>query len=53
MTLVMLAFQVRELSEEESKFPVYKKYLIERFKQREKKKEEKLSRENWPVRRLR
>jgi len=50
---VQIEREVRELSEEESKFPVYKKYLIDRFKQREKKKEEKLSRENWPVRRLR
>jgi len=50
---VRLEREVRETNEEESKFPVYKKYLIERLKQREKREEEKLSRENWPVRRLR
>lgn len=41
------------MTEEESKFPVYKKYLMEKLKEREKRKEEQLSRENWPVRRLR
>jgi len=50
---VRLEREVREMNEEESKFPAYKKYLIERLKQREERKEEKLSRENWPVRRLR
>jgi len=50
---VKIEREVRELSEEESKFPVYKKYLMDKLKEREKKKEEQLSRENWPVRRLR
>lgn len=45
--------EVREMKEEESNFPVYKKYLMEKLKEREKRKEEQLSRENWPVRRLR
>lgn len=50
---VQIEREVREMTEEESKFPVYKKYLMEKLKEREKRKEEQLSRENWPVRRLR
>ena len=47
--------QVRDQNEEESKFPVYKRYLMEKLKERERRKEEQLSRtrKNWPVRRLR
>jgi len=50
---VQIEREVRELNAEESKFPVYKRYLMEKLKEREKRKEEQLSRENWPVRRLR
>jgi len=50
---VQLEREVREISEEESHFPVYKKYIVEKLKERERKKAEQLSRENWPVRRLR
>eukprot|EP00092_Neocalanus_flemingeri_P020297 GFUD01021987.1.p1 GENE.GFUD01021987.1~~GFUD01021987.1.p1 ORF type:complete len:530 (+),score=135.32 GFUD01021987.1:57-1646(+) len=50
---VQIEREVRELNEEELQFPVYKKYFVDKLKEREKKKAEKLSRENWPVRRLR
>jgi len=50
---IKLEREVREISEEESQFPVYKKFLVDKLKGMERKKEEKLSRENWPVRRLR
>ena len=45
--------QVREMLEEEASFPVYKRYLVDKLKERQRRREEKLSRENWPVRRLR
>jgi len=50
---VQLEREVRNISEEEANFPVYKKYLIEKLKERQKRREEQLSREIWPVRRLR
>jgi len=52
---VQIEREVRDQNEEESKFPVYKRYLMEKLKERERRKEEQLSRtrKNWPVRRLR
>ena len=44
---------MREISEEENQFSVYKKFLVDKLKGMERKKEEKLSRENRTVRRLR
>jgi len=52
---VILEREVKEISLEESKFPIYKKYIMEKLKEKQRRREEKeaLSRQNWPVRRLR
>ena len=50
---VQLEKDVRESSLDEAHFPVYKRFLIEKYRERQRRKEEKLSRANWPVRRLR
>lgn len=50
---VVLEREVKKLSDVESKFPSYKRYLMDKVKEREKRREERLSRQNWPVRRLR
>jgi len=50
---VQLEKDVRDSNMEEAKFPVYKKYLLERYREKQKRREEKYSRENWPVRQLR
>ena len=50
---VQLEKEVRESSLDEAHFPVYKKYLMEKYRERQRRRDEKLSRENWPVRRLR
>ena len=50
---VDLEKEVRESTADEAKFPIYKKILMEKYRERQKLKEEKLSRQNWPVRRLR
>ena len=47
---VHLEKDVRDSNMEEAKFPVYKKYLLERYREKQKRREEKYSRENWPVR---
>ncbi|XP_023336602.1 zinc transporter 9, partial [Eurytemora carolleeae] len=44
--------EIKERGEAENYFPVYKKLLFDQVREREKKKEEKLSRETWPVRNL-
>ena len=44
---------IRESGEDEAKFPVYRRFIMERFKEKQMRKEEKYSRENWPVRQLR
>ena len=49
---VALESAIRE-SGEEAKFPVYRRFIVERFKERQARREERYSRENWPVRRLR
>ena len=50
---VALEHAVREYDGEEAKFPVYRRVIMERFKERQKLRDEKYSRENWPVRQLR
>lgn len=50
---VAVEHAIRESGEDEAKFPVYRKFIMERFKEKQKRREEKYSRENWPVRRLR
>ena len=50
---VQLEIEVRESTLDEAHFPIYKRYLMERYRERQKLKEERLSRENWPVRQLR
>ena len=44
---------MRESGEEEARFPVYRRFIMERFRERQARKEEQYSRENWPVRQLR
>jgi len=49
---VELEREIKEQGEEESNFPVYKKIFFNKVREREKKRDEKLSRANWPVRNL-
>lgn len=50
---VTLERAIRESGEEEARFPVYRRFIQERFKERQARKEEQYSRKNWPVRQLR
>ena len=50
---VTLERAVRESGEDEAQFPVYRRFIMERFRERQIRKEEEYSRENWPVRQLR
>ena len=50
---VDLEKEVRESTADEARFPIYKKILMEKYRERQKLKDERLSRQNWPVRRLR
>ena len=50
---VALERAVRESGEDEAQFPVYRRFIMERFKERQRRKDEQYSRENWPVRQLR
>ena len=50
---VTLERAVRESGEDEAQFPVYRRFIMERFRERQLRKEEEYSRENWPVRQLR
>ena len=49
---VALERAIRE-SGVEAEFPVYRRFIMERFKEKQARREERYSRENWPVRRLR
>jgi zinc transporter 9 len=44
--------EIKERTKEEDYFPVFKKLLVDKVREREKKKAEKISRENWPVRNI-
>jgi len=50
---VALEHAIRESGEDEAKFPVYRRFIMERFKEKQRRRDEKYSRENWPVRQLR
>ena len=53
MEKVALEHAIRESGEDEAKFPVYRRFIMERFKEKQRRRDEKYSRENWPVRQLR
>merc|ERR1719370_2159316 len=53
MEKMILEREVREDLVEAKELPMYKKFFIDKMKEREKKRDERMSRANWPVRRLR
>ena len=53
MEKMILEREVREDLVEAKELPMYKKFFIDKMKERERKRDERMSRANWPVRRLR
>ena len=53
MEKMILEREVREDLVEAKQLPMYKKFFIDKMKERERKRDERMSRANWPVRRLR
>jgi len=53
MEKMILEREVREDMVEAKQLPMYKKFFIDKIKERERKRDERMSRKNWPVRRLR
>ena len=49
---MILEREVREDLVEAKELPMYKKFLIDKMKERERRRDERMSRANWPVRRL-